>query len=93
MYQSLWIRQMALSQSEAASARMLCRVDLQPHGVWLTSSNDPCLKQGELFLCVNKHAKTIIAQQLSYLKIKLYAQLYLDIFANWNWSLNIGTEI
>ena len=46
-----------------------------------------------LFLCVNKHAKTIIAQQLSYLKIKLNAQLYLDFFANWNWSLNIGTEI
>ena len=39
---------MALSQSEAAGARMLCQVDLQPHGVWLTSSNDPCLKQGKL---------------------------------------------
>ena len=44
------IRQMALSQSEAVNARMLCRDDLQPHGVWLTSSNDPCLKQGELSL-------------------------------------------
>ena len=39
---------MVLSQSEAADARMLCQVDWQPHGVWLTSSNDPCLKQGEL---------------------------------------------
>ena len=40
---------MALSQSEAAVAWMLCRVDLQPHGVWLTFSNDPCLQQGELY--------------------------------------------
>ena len=44
------IRQMALSQSKAAVARMLCQVDLQPHGVWLTFNKGPCLQQGELFI-------------------------------------------